>query len=127
MSGGVTSHVLTAFGARRRATGPQYARYGGHSSCVVARSATASRRSSSTSAPACAAYGDAARRREFHGTVLLSHLHWDHVQGLPFFAPLHHPGATLDVYGPRQAEGPLGDVFAQTDAAAVLPDPARPI
>jgi ribonuclease BN (tRNA processing enzyme) len=44
---------------------------------------------------------------------LLSHLHWDHMQGLPFFVPLHVEGATLDIYGPRQAEGTLGDVFAQ--------------
>jgi phosphoribosyl 1,2-cyclic phosphodiesterase len=48
---------------------------------------------------------------DFHGTVLLSHLHWDHVQGMPFFVPLHRPGNTLDVYGPRQDEGPLGEVF----------------
>jgi ribonuclease BN (tRNA processing enzyme) len=35
------------------------------------------------------------------------------MQGLPFFLPLHQEGSTLDVYGPRQAEGPLGAVFAQ--------------
>jgi phosphoribosyl 1,2-cyclic phosphodiesterase len=35
------------------------------------------------------------------------------VQGLPFFAPLHREGSTLDVYGPRQDDGPLGEVFAQ--------------
>jgi ribonuclease BN (tRNA processing enzyme) len=50
---------------------------------------------------------------DFHGQVLLSHLHWDHVQGLPFFTPLHRPESTLDVFGPRQADGPLGDVFTR--------------
>jgi phosphoribosyl 1,2-cyclic phosphodiesterase len=50
---------------------------------------------------------------ELHSTVLLTHLHWDHVQGLPFFAPMHNPATTLDVHGPRQAEGDLGEVFAQ--------------
>jgi ribonuclease BN (tRNA processing enzyme) len=48
----------------------------------------------------------------FNGSVLLTHLHWDHVQGLPFFTPLHQEGASLDVYGPRQTEGALGDVFS---------------
>jgi phosphoribosyl 1,2-cyclic phosphodiesterase len=48
---------------------------------------------------------------DFHGTVLLSHLHWDHVQGLPFFVPLHRPGNTFDVYGPQQEGGPLGEIF----------------
>jgi len=35
-------------------------------------------------------------------TALLSHLHWDHLIGLPFFPPLLIPGAHLDVYGPAQ-------------------------
>jgi phosphoribosyl 1,2-cyclic phosphodiesterase len=30
-------------------------------------------------------------------TVLLSHLHWDHIQGLPFFAPVYAPGSRIHV------------------------------
>lgn len=30
-------------------------------------------------------------------TLLLSHLHWDHIQGIPFFAPLYQPGTRLHV------------------------------
>jgi phosphoribosyl 1,2-cyclic phosphodiesterase len=47
----------------------------------------------------------------FRGNALITHLHWDHVQGLPFFAPVDRPGARLDVYGPDQVEGPLSEVF----------------
>lgn len=47
----------------------------------------------------------------FRGVVLLSHLHWDHVQGLPFFEPINCAGARLDIYGPEQEDGPLGEVF----------------
>lgn len=47
----------------------------------------------------------------FAGTAFVTHIHWDHVQGLPFFAPLHVPGARLDMYAPAQAEGPLDEVF----------------
>jgi phosphoribosyl 1,2-cyclic phosphodiesterase len=36
----------------------------------------------------------------FRGTALITHMHWDHVQGLPFFVPILKPGAQLDVYGP---------------------------
>ena len=72
-------------------------------------------------------YGADAATGEFHGTALLSHLHWDHVQGLPFFTPLHREGATLDIYGPRQAEGPLGEVFAQMMRPPFFPiTPDRP-
>lgn len=38
----------------------------------------------------------------FRGTALVSHLHWDHIQGLPFFVPLLNDGAILDLYGPTQ-------------------------
>jgi phosphoribosyl 1,2-cyclic phosphodiesterase len=50
--------------------------------------------------------------RPLHATALLSHLHYDHVLGLPFFTPMQDPGAVLDVFGPSQSEGPLGDVLA---------------
>ena len=111
MSGGI---AVTFHGVRGSTpcAGPQYARYGGHSSCVVLEA--------DDQPPIVFDLGTGLRRvrphvhaATFHGTALLSHLHWDHVQGLPFFVPLHQPGATLDVYGPRQDEGPLGDVFAQ--------------
>ena len=48
----------------------------------------------------------------FRGRALVTHLHWDHVQGLPFFVPVDRPGARLDVYGPRQEDGTsLAEVF----------------
>jgi phosphoribosyl 1,2-cyclic phosphodiesterase len=38
----------------------------------------------------------------FRGAALITHLHWDHVQGLPFFVPIDRPGAQLDIYGPTE-------------------------
>ena len=35
------------------------------------------------------------------GHILISHTHWDHIQGIPFFAPLFVPGFEWDIYGPR--------------------------
>jgi phosphoribosyl 1,2-cyclic phosphodiesterase len=43
--------------------------------------------------------------RPFTGTCFLTHLHWDHVQGLPFFTPLLKPGGMLTVYAPVQEDG----------------------
>ncbi len=37
------------------------------------------------------------RPREFH--VVLSHLHWDHIQGFPFFSPALIPGNRIILYG----------------------------
>jgi len=41
----------------------------------------------------------------FRGTVLLSHLHWDHTQGLPFFAAGDRPDARVVVGVPAQGDG----------------------
>jgi phosphoribosyl 1,2-cyclic phosphodiesterase len=54
------------------------------------------------------------RDTPFVGSALVTHIHWDHVQGLPFFTPVLKPGASFDIYGPPQVEeGSLGDAFAE--------------
>ena len=60
---------------------------------------------SSTWERACARSARAARRRHLPGPSLVTHLHWDHVQGLPFFSPILRPGAEFDVYGPAPDDG----------------------
>jgi len=47
----------------------------------------------------------------FRGTALVTHLHWDHVQGLPFFVPMLREGARLDVYAPSQEGMSLTEAF----------------
>ncbi len=58
-----------------------------------------------------------ARSEPLAATVLLSHLHFDHVIGLPFFGPLLLRGAVLDIYGPRpdgmSLETAISDLFRQ--------------
>jgi phosphoribosyl 1,2-cyclic phosphodiesterase len=110
MSGGIRV-VFNGVRGSTPCAGPEYARFGGHSASVALESDDAF--------PILLDMGTGLRpyaRRcsgVFHGSLLLSHLHWDHVQGLPFFTPLHCEGATLDVHGPRQDGAPLGEVFAQ--------------
>ena len=47
----------------------------------------------------------------FVGAILVTHLHWDHVQGLPFFAPLLEPLSSATLYGPIQPEGTLTEAI----------------
>ncbi|MFZ5468796.1 MAG: MBL fold metallo-hydrolase [Myxococcota bacterium] len=47
-------------------------------------------------------------------TLLFSHLHWDHVQGFPFFTPAYLPTSQLTLYGPPAGtEGDLASVLAK--------------
>jgi phosphoribosyl 1,2-cyclic phosphodiesterase len=36
--------------------------------------------------------------------LLLTHFHWDHIQGIPFFAPLYHAGTTVHFYATEPVE-----------------------
>jgi len=89
------------------------ARYGGNTACVVL--------DERGQAPIVLDLGtglrffglDWARRNghsDFRATALLTHLHWDHVQGIPFFAPILSEGSCIDVHGPVQDGGSLEDV-----------------
>ncbi len=43
--------------------------------------------------------------------LLVTHTHWDHIQGFPFFVPAYIPGNTVRVYGPRSLSKPLDKVL----------------
>jgi len=43
--------------------------------------------------------------------ILLSHTHWDHIQGLPFFAPAYMTGCKLSIYGSPQKERFLASIL----------------
>ena len=47
----------------------------------------------------------------FRGLALVTHLHWDHVQGLPFFVPINKAGARLHVLAPKQDDCSVADTF----------------
>ena len=43
--------------------------------------------------------------------VFLTHYHWDHLQGIPVFAPFYTPGNSFTFYGPRPASGSVHEVI----------------
>lgn len=55
------------------------------------------------------------------GHILISHTHWDHIQGLPFFAPLFIAGNEWHIYGPRGLGQSLRDVLAGQMEYAYFP------
>ena len=42
-----------------------------------------------------------AERKRAQLSVFYSHMHWDHIQGLPFFTPVYIPGTEIDFHGPK--------------------------
>ncbi|MFC2076387.1 MBL fold metallo-hydrolase [candidate division KSB1 bacterium] len=46
------------------------------------------------------------------GNLFLSHTHWDHIQGFPFFVPLFFPGNSFTVYGPKVSSSSLEEILS---------------
>jgi phosphoribosyl 1,2-cyclic phosphodiesterase len=84
--------------------GTEFDRIGGHTSCVAVTVAD--------ELPGLVLDGGTGlqsltRRfgaQPFDGTILLTHLHWDHVQGLPFFPPADRDDARVTLCQPAQGD-----------------------
>jgi phosphoribosyl 1,2-cyclic phosphodiesterase len=53
-----------------------------------------------------------------HAYLFFTHTHWDHVQGLPFFNPIHVPGNVFDIY---HVHGHVPDSLARQMDPAFFP------
>ncbi|NNM31617.1 MAG: MBL fold metallo-hydrolase [Gemmatimonadetes bacterium] len=53
--------------------------------------------------------------------VLITHYHWDHVQGLPFFSPLYQEDTSVTILGPCVGEVGPSDLLASLMATAHFP------
>ena len=116
---------ITFFGVRGSfpCSWPQNQRYGGDTSSVVVElddepPLLLDLGTGVTAIPLLASH-----ERGRLATALVTHLHLDHVQGLPFFPPVHRPDFTLDVYGPAQDDGSVGDAFANLIRPPYFPLP----
>jgi ribonuclease BN (tRNA processing enzyme) len=116
---------LTFYGVRGSTPcdAKRYERYGGNTSCV-ALEAPGHDPVIFDLGTGVREYGDVVTKQfgaqleannlasPYRANVLLTHLHWDHIIGFPFFTPVFRPDACVDVYGPRQDAGTLAEVFA---------------
>jgi phosphoribosyl 1,2-cyclic phosphodiesterase len=111
------------------APGPGTVRYGGNTSCVSVRTregqllvldcGTGAR----NLGLALLADGatDGFRAGTGEAAILLSHTHWDHIQGFPFFGPLYVAGNAFRIYGPAESSALLEGVLEGQMAPQYFP------
>lgn len=119
----------TIWGARGSipAPGPDTARYGGNTACVsVELPESASGRVIILDA------GTGIRNlgrklaeaeKPVDVDLVVSHTHWDHIQGLPFFAPLFADGSRVRIWGAKQGDVDLETILREQMNPVVFPVP----
>ena len=83
--------------------GPHTVRYGGNTTCIEVRSDAGTL---VVIDAGTGIYGLGQQLRDAAPAtvhLLLSHSHWDHIHGLPFFAPLYRRGGAVSFYGVRDS------------------------
>lgn len=131
-SDAVTRHAVpntlraTCWGTRGSipSPGPATARFGGNTPCLEVR-APDDRCIIFDAGTGIRGLGN--RLRETAGPVradlFFTHFHWDHIQGVPFFAPLYNAATTVRIHGPRQDGTDIESLFARQLEPTFFPIP----
>lgn len=107
--------------------GPGTVRYGGNTSCIEVRAGNeiiildAGTGLRGLGRELMAEFGD----QPLHLTLLLSHTHWDHIQGLPFFQPIYQPHCRLRILGFEGARRGLVNVLSGQMESPYFPVPLK--
>jgi len=85
--------------------GPQTQKYGGNSACIELRFGADERLIIVDAGSGIRGLGkyllaNDLTKGPIHTAIFLTHTHWDHIMGFPFFAPIYIPGTRLKVFGP---------------------------
>ena len=89
--------------------GPSTAKYGGNTACLEIQIEPLKRRIIIDAGSGIRELGnklmaDDRSNGNFSAEIFLTHTHWDHIMGFPFFAPIYVPTSEIKIYGPTTYE-----------------------
>jgi phosphoribosyl 1,2-cyclic phosphodiesterase len=102
--------------------GPLTARYGGNTTCFEVR--YGEQRLIFDAGSGIRVLGlDLLKNGGVYHHIFLTHFHWDHIQGFPFFPPLYRPDIDLKIIGPKQNSIDVRSLFAGQMGPIYFPVP----
>jgi phosphoribosyl 1,2-cyclic phosphodiesterase len=121
------AYTVTFWGTRGSipTPGPHTARYGGNTSCVAVEG-PGGQLVILDAGTGIRGLGLTLVERQngaVKAEILLSHTHWDHIQGLPYFKPFFAPGNTVRIWGSKQGTTSLDEILHLQMDPAVFPVP----
>jgi len=116
--------ILRCWGTRGSipSPGPRTARYGGNTTCIEVRLGDLRLIFDAGSGIRRLGLDLLENGGEYHH-IFLTHFHWDHIQGFPFFPPLYQPDIDLKVVGPKQNNIDVRSLFAGQMGPIYFPVP----
>ena len=78
-------------------SGERFLKYGGNTTCIVFEHD--GEYIIIDGGTGLKAFGESLSGEPVKATLMFTHVHWDHIQGLPFFGPAFHPASQLSVCG----------------------------
>lgn len=91
--------------------GPKTVRYGGNTPCLEVQASEHRIILDGGTGLRCLGEALVKEGKPIDADVILTHMHWDHIQGIPFFVPAFIPGNRFRVYGERKGKQSLRDVL----------------
>jgi phosphoribosyl 1,2-cyclic phosphodiesterase len=93
--------------------GPDTVRYGGNTPCVEVRAGGRLLILDGGTGLRCLGQSLLAQGCPVEAAIFFSHMHWDHIQGFPFFTPAFIPGNAFQIYGERKGHQDIQAVLAE--------------
>jgi phosphoribosyl 1,2-cyclic phosphodiesterase len=115
--------IIRCWGARGSipVSGRQYLEYGGNTTCLEIRTKNDDILIVDAGS-GIRELGNSLMAENRHAyTLLLTHAHWDHIMGFPFFKPIYSPKTRINVWGCPFAQSSLKDTLSRIMAAPNFP------
>ncbi|MGD9898218.1 MAG: MBL fold metallo-hydrolase [Calditrichaceae bacterium] len=92
--------------------GPDTVRYGGNTACIELRHGNKLVILDGGSGLRALGNELIKSNSSINANIFISHMHWDHIQGIPFFTPAYIPGNHFVLYGAEDSDKSLADIIS---------------
>lgn len=115
--------LIHVWGARGSiaVSGKEYIKYGGDTTCIEVVSNSGEILIIDAGTGIRGLGNKLVKKRKLNINLLLTHAHWDHLSGFPFFAPIYRKESVIRVYGPQPTQVSLKKIVSKTMTSPYFP------